>query len=319
MIPKNTGKCSMSRIGIVSKRGWILFIALGIIWGTPYLFIRIAVVVLSPAVVVFGRVMIAALILLPIAIHQGHARSLKTHWKGILTFAAIEMCIPFGALGVAEKEISSSLTGLLIAMVPLINAVISRQMGLDSVWDARRIIGLFVGFFGVGMLVGFDISASNYWAIILCLVAATGYALGPIIITKMLSDVASIGVIAWSLLVAGLIYLPVVAYEVINDSWRAPGVTEVSQDAILSVVALGVLCSAIAFVALFALIAEVGPTRTTVITYINPAVAIILGVLILSEPITTGIMIGFPLVLIGSVMATRRNVEVADVSAAEER
>ena len=303
----------------MSKRGWILFIALGIIWGTPYLFIRIAVVDLSPAVVVFGRVMIAAAILLPIAIHQGHARSLRTHWKGILTFALIEMCIPFGALGVAEKEISSSLTGLLIATVPLINAVVSRQLGLDSVWDARRVIGLFVGFFGVGMLVGFDISASNYWAIILCLVAAAGYALGPIIITKMLSDVASIGVIAWSLLVAGLIYLPVVAYEVVNDSWRAPGVIEVSQNAILSVVALGVLCSAIAFVALFALIKEVGPTRTTVITYINPAVAIILGVIVLSESITTGILIGFPLVLIGSVMATRRNVVPVSVSTSEER
>ncbi len=309
----------MSRIGIVSKRGWILFVALGIIWGTPYLFIRVAVADLSPAIVVFARVMIAALILLPIAIHQGHARSLWTHWKGILTFATIEMCIPFGALGVAEKEISSSLTGLLIAMVPLINAVISRQLGLDSVWDARRIIGLFVGFFGVGMLVGFDISASNYWAIVLCLVAAAGYALGPIIITKMLSDVASIGVIAWSVFVAGLIYFPFVAYEVVNNTWRAPGVTEVSQNAILSVIALGVLCSAIAFVALFALIKEVGPTRTTVITYINPAVAIILGVIVLSEPITTGIMIGFPLVLIGSVMATRRNVEVASVSASEER
>ena len=312
MIPKNTAKWPMSRIGIVSKRGWILFIALGIIWGTPYLFIRVAVVDLSPAIVVFGRVMIAALILLPIAIHQGHARSLRTHWRGILAFAGIEMCIPFGALGIAEKEISSSLTGLLIAMVPLINAVISRQLGLDSVWDVRRVIGLFVGFFGVGMLVGFDISASNYWAIALCLVAATGYALGPIIITKLLSDVASIGVIAWSLLVAGLIYAPVVVYEVLNDSWRAPGVTEVSQNAILSVVALGVLCSAIAFVALFELIKEVGPTRTTVITYINPAVAIILGILVLSEPITTGIIIGFPLVLVGSVMATRRNVAVVE-------
>lgn len=302
----------MSRIGIMSKRGWILFIALGIIWGTPYLFIRVAVVDLSPAIVVFGRVMIATLILLPIAIHQGHARSLRTHWRGILAFAGIEMCIPFGALGIAEKEISSSLTGLLIAMVPLINAVISRQLGLDSVWDVRRVIGLFVGFFGVGMLVGFDISASNYWAIALCLVAATGYALGPIIITKLLSDVASIGVIAWSLLVAGLIYAPVVVYEVLTDSWRAPGVTEVSQNAILSVVALGVLCSAIAFVALFELIKEVGPTRTTVITYINPAVAIILGILVLSEPITTGIIIGFPLVLVGSVMATRRNVAVVE-------
>lgn len=303
----------------MSKRGWFLFIALGIIWGTPYLFIRIAVVDLSPAVVVFGRVMIAAVILLPIAIHQGHAHSLRTHWKGILTFAVIEMCIPFGALGVAEKEISSSLTGLLIATVPLMNAVISRQMGLDSAWDARRVIGLFVGFFGVGMLVGFDISASNYWAIVLCLIAAAGYALGPIIITKLLSDVASIGVIAWSLLVAGLIYCPAVAFEVLNDSWRAPGVTEVSQNAILSVITLGVLCSAIAFVGLFALIAEVGPTRTTVITYINPAVAIILGVIILSEPITTGILIGFPLVLIGSVMATQKNVTALSVSATKER
>jgi drug/metabolite transporter (DMT)-like permease len=162
------------------------------------------------------------------------------------------------------------------------------------------------------MLVGFDISASNYWAIVLCLIAATGYALGPIIITKLLSDVASIGVIAWSLFVAGLIYAPVVAYELLTDSWRAPGVTDVSQNAILSVVALGVLCSAIAFVALFELIKEVGPTRTTVITYINPAVAIVLGILVLSEPITTGIIIGFPLVLVGSVMATRRNVVVVE-------
>jgi len=295
----------------VSKRGWILFVALGIIWGTPYLFIRIAVTDLSPAVVVFCRVLIATALLLPIAIHQGQARTLRTHWKGILAFAVIEMCIPFGSLGIAEKQISSSLTGLLIAAVPLLNAVISRQLGLDSDWDVRRIVGLFVGFIGVGMLVGFDVSASNYWAILLCFLAASGYAIGPIIITKLLSDVSSIGVIAWSLFIAGLIYLPIVLVEVARDSWRAPGVSHVTTNAILSVIALGVLCSAIAFVALFALVDEVGPTRTTVITYINPAVAIILGIIILSEPITIGILIGFPLVLIGSVMATRRNVEAS--------
>ena len=295
----------------MSKRGWILFVALGIIWGTPYLFIRIAVTDLSPAVVVFCRVLIATALLLPIAIHQGQARTLRTHWKGILAFAVIEMCIPFGSLGIAEKQISSSLTGLLIAAVPLLNAVISRQLGLDSDWDVRRIVGLFVGFIGVGMLVGFDVSASNYWAILLCFLAASGYAIGPIIITKLLSDVSSIGVIAWSLFIAGLIYLPIVLVEVARDSWRAPGVSHVTTNAILSVIALGVLCSAIAFVALFALVDEVGPTRTTVITYINPAVAIILGIIILSEPITIGILIGFPLVLIGSVMATRRNVEAS--------
>ena len=309
----------MSRIGTVSKRGWLLFISLGIIWGTPYLFIRIAVEDFSPAIVVFGRVMIAALLLLPIAIHRGHASSLKTHWKGILAFAIIEMCLPFGALAVAEKEISSSLTGLLIAAVPIVNAIISRQIGLDSNWDARRIIGLLIGITGVGLLVGFDISAANYWAIAICFIAVLGYALGPIIITKLLSDVESIGVISWSLLVAGLIYLPLVIRDIVNNSWRAPGVSEISTSAIVSIIALGVLCSAIAFVVLFELIDEVGPTRTTVITYINPAVAIILGVVLLSEPLTLGIMIGFPVVLIGSVMATRKNAQPREVIASAER
>jgi drug/metabolite transporter (DMT)-like permease len=319
MIPKNTVQTSMSRIGTVSKRGWLLFISLGIIWGTPYLFIRIAVEDFSPAIVVFGRVMIAALLLLPIAIHRGHASSLKTHWKGILAFAIIEMCLPFGALAVAEKEISSSLTGLLIAAVPIVNAIISRQIGLDSNWDARRIIGLLIGITGVGLLVGFDISAANYWAIAICFIAVLGYALGPIIITKLLSDVESIGVISWSLLVAGLIYLPLVIRDIVNNSWRAPGVSEISTSAIVSIIALGVLCSAIAFVVLFELIDEVGPTRTTVITYINPAVAIILGVVLLSEPLTLGIMIGFPVVLIGSVMATRKNAQPREVIASAER
>jgi drug/metabolite transporter (DMT)-like permease len=283
------------------------------------LFIRIAVEDFSPAIVVFGRVMIAALLLLPIAIHRGHASSLKTHGKGILAFAIIEMCLPFGALAVAEKQISSSLTGLLIAAVPIVNAIISRQIGLDSNWDARRIIGLLIGITGVGLLVGFDISAANYWAIAICFIAVLGYALGPIIITKLLSDVESIGVISWSLLVAGLIYLPLVIRDIVNNSWRAPGVSEISTSAIVSIIALGVLCSAIAFVVLFELIDEVGPTRTTVITYINPAVAIILGVVLLSEPLTLGIMIGFPVVLIGSVMATRKNAQPREVIASAER
>ena len=291
----------------MSKRGWFLFIALGIIWGTPYLFIRIAVTDLSPAVVVFGRTLIAALLLLPLAIHKGAAKTITTHWKGILAFAVIEICVPFGVLGVAEKQISSSLAGLLIAAVPLTNAIISRKLGLDSKWDWRRVVGLIIGFIGVGMLVGFDLRADNYWAIAICLFAVLGYALGPIIITKMLSDVPSIGVISWSVFIAALIYLPIVSLEIINDNWRASGVTQVSTDSILSVVALGVLCSAIAFVALFALVDEVGPTRTTVITYINPAVAIILGIVFLNEPLTTGILVGFPLVLIGSVIATRKN------------
>ncbi len=286
----------------MSKRGWILFTSLGILWGLPYLFIRIAVEDLSPAMVVFGRVVLAAVILMPIVIKRGQFGVIKTHWRGILLFAVIEMSLPFGALGIAEQKISSSLAGLLIAAVPLVNGIITRAMKLDTQWPAKRVAGLLIGLVGVSALVGFDIQADNWWSIAICFVAVVGYSLGPIIIDRTMADVPSIAVLAWSLTLVAFIYLPIVAIE------ASHGIEMPPTQAIFSVFMLGAVCTAAAFVLLFQLVAEVGPSRTTVITFINPAVALVLGILILDEPVTTGLVVGFPIVLLGSYLATRKPV-----------
>jgi drug/metabolite transporter (DMT)-like permease len=288
----------------MTKRGWLFIGVLGLIWGTPYLFIRVAVLELSPPVVVFSRLLLGALVLLPLALRQGQGGVLRTHWKGILTFALIEMVIPFGALGFAEQKLSSSLTGLLVAAVPIVNAVITYQIGLDRNWNTKRVSGLLIGLFGVALLVGFEIRAENWWSVAIVAFAVIGYALGPVIISQMLSDVPSSGTIAWSQFFAMLFYLPIVTYQVSNGSWKV--VDQVSTNAILSVVSLGLLCTAIAFLVLFKAIDEVGPSRITLITYINPAVAVVLGILILAEPLTAGMILAFPIILIGSILAASK-------------
>lgn len=292
----------------MSKRGWILFGALGIIWGTPYLFIRVAVEYLSPAVVVTGRMMLGVLLLLPLAIKEDLPKVWRTHKKGILTFAVVEMVAPFGALAVAEKNISSSLAGLLIAAVPITTGLLLRYTQHDDQWDKRRGVGYLIGLGGVAALVGLDISADNWWSIAITFIAVTGYALGPIVISTMLSDTSELGAIVLSMTATIVMYSPLLAWNIATGTWKTTeAAAGIPMNAWLSVAGLGILCTGIAFALLFQLIKEVGPSRTTVITYINPAVAILLGITLLNEPFTAGIAIGFPLVLIGSVLATRKS------------
>ncbi len=289
----------------MTKRGWLLIGALGLIWGTPYLFIRIAVEEISPSMVVFSRLLMGSMILLPLALKQGQGGVIKTHRAGILTFALIEMAIPFGVLGVAEQRISSSLTALLIASVPIVNAIITHRMGLDQHWNLKRISGLLIGLVGVSLLVGFEIRADNWWSVAIVGFAILGYALGPVIISQMLSDVPSIGIMAWSQFMGMAFYAPIVAYEFVNDSWKY--VDQISTDTILSVIGLGLLCTVLAFILLFKAVDEVGPSRITIITYINPAVAVILGIVILSEEITPTMLLAFPTILIGSILAASKS------------
>lgn len=288
----------------MTKRGWLLIGALGVIWGTPYLFIRIAVVEISPSMVVFGRLFLGALILLPLAFRQGQGGVIKTHGKAIFLFAVIEMAIPFGALGYAEQRISSSLAGLLVAAVPIVNAIITHQLGLDKHWNTKRVSGLLIGLIGVALLVGFEVSAENWWSVAIVGLAVIGYALGPVVISQMLSNVPSIGVIAWSQFIGMAIYAPIVAMEFNRGTWKY--VDSISNQTIFSVVGLGVLCTAFAFILLFKAVEEVGPSRTTLITYINPAVAVLLGIAVLSEPLTLGILLAFPVILLGSILAASK-------------
>ena len=281
----------------MSRRGWILFWSLGLIWGIPYLLIKVGVEWLSTPMVVFGRLAIGAVILLPIALGTGQMRQLTGHWRWVVAFAMVEMTFTWWALTWAEERISSSLAGLFIATVPLVTALIARRMGMDDRLTGTRLLGLGIGFAGVAALVGLDVSGGNLLAVAALVVTVLGYAVGPIIVDRRLSDVPSLAVIAASLTINAVIYAPF--------AWVSRPTAPVPASAWIAVAVLGSLCTAGAFLIFFALIAEVGPSRTTLITYVNPAVAVVLGIVILGEPFTLGIAIGFPLVLPGSYLATR--------------
>jgi drug/metabolite transporter (DMT)-like permease len=280
----------------MSRRGWILFISLGLLWGMPYLLIRIAVGELDPLIVAGGRTLIGSILLLPIALHRNALAPAFRKWKWLLAFTLIEICIPWVMLGHAETRLNSSTAGLLIAVVPLFAALIVTKLGHERL-EPRRMFGLALGFAGVALLVGLDIHFSDFIAVAATIIVALCYAIGPIIIDRKLGDVPALGVITASMILATLIYAPFAPLL-----WPQ----EFSAQSLWSVAGLGVLCTAVAFIVFFALIAEVGPARATVITYVNPAVAIILGALVLQEPLTLGMAIGFPLVIVGSFLGTVR-------------
>jgi drug/metabolite transporter (DMT)-like permease len=285
----------------VSRRGWVLFIAMGVIWGIPYLLIKVAVAEFSPAALVLARTVLAAALLLPIAAMNAQLRPLLPFWRPLLVYTVIEICIPWLLLSYAELRLSSSLTGLLVAAVPLVGAVLVWATGHERI-EGRRVAGLLIGFAGVAALVGFDVDAGDLGSVAAIVVVAFCYALGPLILSRYLSSLPGLGVVAASLAITAVIYLPF--------GWSQWPSGPVSVQAWLSVIALAVVCTAIAFVVFFQLIAEVGPARAVVITYVNPAVALVLGAIVLDEAVTVPILVGFALILVGSVLATARNREV---------
>ena len=281
----------------MTRRGWLLFAALSILWGIPYLMIRVAVGVFDPVVVAFGRTFLGALLLLPVALHRKALVPVFRRWRGLLLYSAVEIIGPWWLLGHAETRLTSSTAGLLVAMVPLFAAVLLTVTGHDR-FSRRRIVGLVVGFGGVAALVGLDLDLSDLGAVFSVVLVAIGYAFGAYIIGHVLNDLPPIGVIVGSLIVSATVYLPFAI-------WLRPD--HVTAPAVLSVIGLAVLCTAVAFLVLFALVAEAGAGRATVITYVNPAVAIVLGIVVLGEPMTIGMAIGFPLVIVGAILATSRS------------
>lgn len=281
----------------MTRRGLTLFIALSIIWGTPYLFIRVAVESVEPSVMACLRVALGALLLLPIALARGQFRGIRPALPWIVVFAVCEITGPFLLLGYAETQLTSSTTALLIAAVPIVAAVLARALGLDRRLGWTRILGLAVGISGVAVLVGLDVPRDEFWAVGAAALTVVGYATGPMVISTKLAGTPALAVISLALGLNALIYAPI--------AWIQRPTGPVPASAWWSIIALGVLCTAIAFLIFFALVAEVGPSRMTVITFLNPAVAVFLGVAVLSEPITLGLLLGFPLVLLGSFLATR--------------
>jgi drug/metabolite transporter (DMT)-like permease/ribosomal protein S18 acetylase RimI-like enzyme len=282
----------------MTRRGLLLFAAMCLIWGIPYLFIRIAVSELSPATLVFMRTTVAALVLLPIAARRGSLRAVLTKWRPLLAFAAAEIAGPWLALSSAEKQISSSLAGLLISAVPLVGVIIAPLFGNREGIRRINLAGLLLGLVGVAAIVGLDLRTTGWVALVEMLVVVVGYSIGPAILARYLAGVPAVGINASALAVCAVAFAPLAAFQ-----WprAVPGIAVLASVAVLALV-----CTALAFMLFFALIAEIGPVRATVITYINPAVAAVAGVLVLHETFTAGMGIGFLLVLAGSTLATRR-------------
>ena len=283
----------------MTRRGWLLFAAMGLIWGIPYLLIKVAVGELSPVTLVFFRTTLGALILLPVAAARNGLAPLLARWRWVVAYTLVEVAVPWVLLSDAETHLSSSLTGLLIAAVPFVGVLLSWLTGSADRFDARRILGLVVGFIGVAALVGLDISGSNLAAVGELGLVAVGYAAGPMIIARRLSGVPGIGVVAISLALPAIGYAPLALTHL-------PSAMP-SLSVLVAVAILGVVCTALAFLVFFALIAEAGSVRATMITYVNPAIALALGVTLLRERFTLGAALGFLLILAGLFLATRRS------------
>jgi drug/metabolite transporter (DMT)-like permease len=281
----------------------VLFLAMGVIWGVPYVLIKIAVEELEPSTMVLARTALASVLLLPLALTRGAVRDVLRAWRPVTAFAVVEIMIPWVLLGIAEQRLPSSLTGLLVAAVPLVGAALAIATRSDDRLDGRRVVGLLTGLAGVGALVGFEVGGGDAASVAAVAVVAVCYAAGPLILARWLSHLPAVGVITASLVLTTVAYLPVGVAQA-PSAWP-------SADVVLAVVGLAVICTALAFVVFFALIAEVGPARSTVITYLNPAVAVLLGVTVLDEAFTAATAVGFVLILAGSVLATRRAVPVA--------
>ena len=296
----------------MTRRGIVLFGLMSVIWGIPYLFIRVAVAEITPAMLVLARTALAAVILLPIALARVDLRPILARWPWVVAFAAIEIAVPWIALGSAERHLSSSLTGLLIAGVPLVGTTLALATGGADRLGRGGLLGLLIGLVGVAAIVGGDYATSDPTALLQIVVVVVGYAVGPAILARRLGGLPTVGVMALSLALCAVVYIPIAAADI-------PSVMP-STNVVASVVILAVVCTAVAFLVFAALIDEVGPVRATVITYVNPAVAAVLGVLVLHEQFSPAMAIGFALVILGSALATRpsRRAEAPRLVAAEE-
>ncbi len=284
----------------MSRRTWSLFLLCGFLWGIPYLLIRVAVRDFSPACVVFTRVAIGSVLLTLIAVKQRTFMVALRGYKYVALYALTEIIGPWFLITRAELDISSGLAGLLVATVPIWSTIFASLAGDKTVWHHKRLVGMLVGFIGVFALVGIESFShkANIWAILAVLLAAIGYGFAPNTIIKNLPGVSAIAINAIAMAMAAIVYLPFAYLQ-----WPQH---HIAMKSMLSILALGIFPTALAFIIFFALVDEIGTARASLVTYVNTAFAVFLGVILLSEPITTGILVGLSLVLLGSFLASQK-------------
>jgi drug/metabolite transporter (DMT)-like permease len=275
---------------------------MAVIWGIPYLLIRVAVRQLDPGVMVLLRTAPATVLLTPIVIARRQIPVLLKNLRWIVLFAVVEFGIPWYCMATAEKHISSSLTSLLICCVPLFAVLTQRLRRTGEHISQRRYLGLGIGAVGVALLVGLDLRGGSITWIGLMMVVCLGYCFGPMILATKLAHVPGVVVVAGATAFVALCWIP---WSIAH--WPA----HVSGETWSCMAVLSVVCTATAFLVFFELVKEVGSSRSVVVTYFNTAIAVVLGVVGLHETLTAGIVFGFPLVLVGCIFATSRSKEPA--------
>ena len=283
----------------MTPRAWWLFALSSGVWGVPYLFIRVAVDAgVPPAFIAWARVTLAAALLVPLALRRGALRGLRGRAGAVVAYAACEIAVPFVLIAMGERYISSSLTAILIATMPLFVALLSVRVSPADKPTGLRLTGLVAGLGGVVALLGIDVAGrpDELLGAALVLAATLGYAAAPIIVSRRLADLDPLGPVAASLTLSAIALLPAVFARPLHA---------IPASALWAIAVLGVVCTALGLVVFFQLIAEAGPSRASVITYINPLVAVLLGVVVLDEHLGAMSVAGLALILGGSWLATR--------------
>jgi len=284
----------------VSRKSLFYFLLVGFLWGIPYLLMKVAVEEIPPSAIVAGRTLIGAAILIPVALYRKTFKGAVLGFKYVAFYALLEMIGPWILISTAQKKIDSGLAGLLISTVPIFAAIITSLRGDHSVWQFKRMFGIVVGFIGLIAVVGIESFSGNSHpaSIAMMILAAMGYSYAIIMVTTNLPLVDGIAINGLAMAITSIFWAPLAIAQ-----WPA----QVSLKPALSLIALGVLCTALAFLIFFKLLAEIGPARGSLVTYLNTSVAVVLGVIVLDEPITIGLIVGLPLVLIGSYLASKKS------------
>ena len=283
----------------MSRKSLFYFLLVGFLWGIPYLLMKVAVEEIPPSAIVAGRTLIGAAILIPVALYRKTFKGAFLGFKFVAFYALLEMIGPWILISTAQKKIDSGLAGLLISTVPIFAAIITSMRGDHTVWQFKRMFGIVVGFIGLIAVVGIESFSGNSHpaSIAMMILAAMGYSYAIIMVTTNLPLVDGIAINGLAMAITSIFWAPLAIAQ-----WPS----QVTLKPALSLIALGVLCTALAFLVFFKLLVEIGPARGSLVTYLNTSVAVVLGVIVLNEPITIGLIIGLPLVLIGSYLASKK-------------
>jgi drug/metabolite transporter (DMT)-like permease len=298
----------------VDRRSWTLFLGLSAIWGASYLLIKIALRDLSPEMVAFTRIALAAAVLLVIAGARGELAPLRGRLGWIALLGVVQVAGPFLLIAAGEVSISSSLAGILVATTPIFTALLALRVDHEERSEGVRLLGVVIGIAGVVAIFGLDLSGSGIVGGLAVVLASVGYAVGGFIVKARFADAPAIGLVAGVMAASALVLVPTAAVTLPSS---VPGAGPAA-----AVIALGLFGTGLAFVVFYWLIAKVGPARTMLVSYIAPGFAVIYGAVVLSEPVTAGKLVGLAGVLIGSWMgaggAVRRRGAVAEPAAVPE-